>query len=207
MAPLRPGDPSTSNELVRNILLATLGSRQTRGYGRSSARHCRYRRNVHVPGRAMMTPIAPHIEAFLRENLSPPRYRPTHTRFLWVQLPAAVSSSPRQGSGSRHRRWRWNSSTRDWSAPSWSIWKTRRNAPETRNVRLAAIAFFFRFPEYRPACRARSNPSLLAIPFKRTARLVPYLVREEVQPCWTLPIRRPAMGSGIGRCCIWLCPT
>ena len=156
----------------------------------------------------MMTPIAPHIEAFLRENLSHHRGASQHTcdsygysfQLLFEFAAARLGVTP--------------SSLALEQLDSGLVTSfleyledTRRNAPETRNVRLAAIASFFRFPEYRPACRARSNPSLLAIPFKRTARLVPYLVREEVQPCWTLPIRRPAMGSGIGRCCIWLCPT
>lgn len=103
-----------------------------------------------------MTPIAPHIEAFLRENLSPPRYRPTHTRFLWVQLPAAVSAGLGVTPSSLALEQLDSGLV---SAFLEYLEDTRRNAPETRNVRLAAIASFFRFPEYRPACRARSNPS------------------------------------------------
>jgi len=153
----------------------------------------------------MMTPIAPYIEAFLRENLSHHRGASQHTcdsygysfQLLFEFAAARLGVTP--------------SSLALEQLDSGLVTSfleyledTRRNAPETRNVRLAAIKSFFRFLEYRQPAALEQIRRVLAIPFKRTARLVPYLVREEVQPCWTLPIRRPAMGSGIGRCCIWL---
>ena len=52
----------------------------------------------------------------------------------------------------------------------------------TRNVRLAAIKSFFRFLEYRQPAALEHVRRVLAIPFKKTVRrLVPYLLREELQ--------------------------
>jgi site-specific recombinase XerD len=73
---------------------------------------------------------------------------------------------------------------------------TRQNAPETRNVRLAAVKSFFRFLEYRQPAALEQIRRVLAIPFKRTdARLVPYLGREEVQALLDAP--DPATRDGI----------
>jgi integrase len=56
------------------------------------------------------------------------------------------------------------------------------NAPETRNVRLAAIKSFFHFLEHRQPSALEQIRRVLAIPFKKTStRLMPYLSREEVQ--------------------------
>jgi site-specific recombinase XerD len=65
---------------------------------------------------------------------------------------------------------------------------TRHNAPETRNVRLAAIKSFFHFLEYRHPAALEQVRRVLAIPFKKTTtRLVPYLLREEVQALLDAP--------------------
>src|SRR6202030_605682 len=72
----------------------------------------------------------------------------------------------------------------------------RRNAPETRNVRLAAIKSFFHFLEHRQPAALEQIRRVLAIPFKKTSsRLVPYLVREEVQALLDAP--NPATRDGI----------
>src|SRR6266436_8659793 len=72
----------------------------------------------------------------------------------------------------------------------------RKNAAVTRNVRLAAIKSFFRFLEYRQPAALEQIRRVLAIPFKRTdTRLVPYLVREEVQALLDAP--DPATRDGI----------
>jgi len=70
----------------------------------------------------------------------------------------------------------------------------------TRNVRLAAIKSFFRFLEYRqPAALEHVQEHVrrvLAIPFKKTdQRLVPYLLREELQTVLDAP--DPATRDGI----------
>lgn len=65
---------------------------------------------------------------------------------------------------------------------------TRHTAPETRNVRLAAIKSFFHFLEYRHPAALEQVRRVLAIPFKKTTtRLVPYLLREEVQALLDAP--------------------
>ena len=46
---------------------------------------------------------------------------------------------------------------------------TRRNAPETRNVRLAAIKSFFHFLEHRQPAALEQIRRVLAIPFKKTS--------------------------------------
>ena len=73
---------------------------------------------------------------------------------------------------------------------------TRKNAPVTRNVRLAAIKSFFRFLEYRQPAALEQIRRVLAIPFKKTdQRLVPYLLREELQAVLDAP--DPATRDGI----------
>jgi integrase/recombinase XerD len=73
---------------------------------------------------------------------------------------------------------------------------TRRNAPETRNVRLAAIKSFSHFLEHRQPAALEQIRRVLAIPFKKTSsRLVPYLIRKEVQALLDAP--DPATHDGI----------
>ncbi len=144
-----------------------------------------------------MTPIAPHIEAFLRENLSRHRGASQHTcdsyaysfqllsEFAAARLkvaPAALALEQLDGR-----------LIRDFLEHQEDI---RRNAPETRNVRLAAIKSFFRFLEYREPAALDQIRRVLAIPFKKTdTRLVPYLLRDEVQALLDAP--DPATREGI----------
>jgi integrase/recombinase XerD len=145
----------------------------------------------------MMTPIAPHIEAFLHENLSHHRGASQHTcdsygysfqllfEFAAARLGVTPSSLALEQLDSGLV-----------SAFLEYLEDTRRNAPETRNVRLAAIKSFFRFLEYRQPAALEQIRRVLAIPFKRTdTRLVPYLVREEVQALLDAP--DPATRDGI----------
>ena len=72
----------------------------------------------------------------------------------------------------------------------------RKNAAVTRNVRLAAIKSFFRFLEYRQPAALEQIRRVLAIPFKKTdTRLVPYLLRDELQAVLDAP--DPATRDGI----------
>src|SRR5207245_10358792 len=137
----------------------------------------------------MMTPIAPHIEAFLRENLSHHRGASQHTcdsygysfQLLFEFAAARLGVTPsalaleQLDSGLV-------------SAFLEYLEDTRRNAPETRNVRWAACKSFFRFLEYRQPAALEQIRRVLALPFKRTdTRLVPYLVHEEVQALLDAP--------------------
>jgi integrase/recombinase XerD len=144
-----------------------------------------------------MTPIAPHVEAFLRENLSQHRGASQHTcgsyaysfqllfEFAAARLKVRPSSLALEQLDSRLV-----------SAFLEYLEDTRQNAPETRNVRLAAIKSFFHFLEYRQPAALEQIRRVLAIPFKKTnTRLVPYLGRDEVQALLDAP--DPATRGGI----------
>lgn len=145
----------------------------------------------------MVTPIAPLIEAFLHDNLSHHRGASQHTsdsyaysfqllfEFAAARLGAAPSSLALEQLDSELV-----------SAFLEYLEDTRQNAPETRNVRLAAVKSFFRFLEYRQPAALDQIRRVLAIPFKRTdARLIPYLGREEVEALLDVP--DPATRDGI----------
>ena len=136
-----------------------------------------------------MTPIAPHIVAFLRENLSRHRGASQHTcdsyaysfqllfEFAAARLKVRPSALVLEQLDARL--------IRDFLE---HLEDMRGNAPETRNVRLAAIKSFFRILEYREPAALDQIRRVLAIPFKKTdTRLVPYLVRDEVQALLDAP--------------------
>lgn len=136
-----------------------------------------------------MTPISPHVEAFLRNTLSHHRGASQHTcdsyaysfqllfEFAAARLKVRPSSLALEQLDSEMV-----------SAFLEHLEDTRRNAPETRNVRLAAIKSFFHFLEYQHPASLEQIRRVLAIPYKRTdTRLVPYLVREEVQALLDAP--------------------
>jgi integrase/recombinase XerD len=144
-----------------------------------------------------MTPVAPHIEAFLRDNLSRHRGANQHTcdsyaysfQLLFEFATTRLRTKP--------------SSLSLEQLDSELVCEfleyledTRRNGRETRNVRLAAIKSFFHFLEHRQPGALEQIRRVLAIPFKKTSsRLVPYLVREEVQALLDAP--DPATREGI----------
>jgi site-specific recombinase XerD len=130
-----------------------------------------------------MTPIAPHIEAFLREHLCLQRGASQHTcdsyaysfqllfefaaKRLRVKPSALMLEQLDSGLVSHFLEY---------------LEDERNNTPETRNVRLAAIKSFFHFLEHRRPSALEQIRRVLAIPFKKTStRLVPYLTREEMQ--------------------------
>lgn len=136
-----------------------------------------------------MTPIAPLIEAFLRETLARQRGVSRHTQdsyALSFQLLFVFAA----------RRLKVSPSTltleqidaRLVSAFLEHLEDVRKNAAVTRNVRLAAIKSFFRFLEYRQPASLEQTRRVLAIPFKKAdRRLVPYLLREELQAVLDAP--------------------
>jgi len=144
-----------------------------------------------------MTPVAPHIEAFLRDNLSRHRGASQHTcdsyaySFQLLFEFAATKLRTKPSSLSLEQL-----DADLVGAFLEYLENTRRNAPETRNVRLAAIKSFFHFLEHRQPAALDQIRRVLAIPFKRTSsRLVPYLVRNEVQALLDAP--DPATHDGI----------
>jgi site-specific recombinase XerD len=73
---------------------------------------------------------------------------------------------------------------------------TRHNSANTRNIRLAAIRSFFRFLQHREPAALAQVGRVLAIPFKKTdTRLVPHLVREEMQALLDAPA--PSTRDGV----------
>ncbi len=144
-----------------------------------------------------MTEIASLIEAFLRETLSRHRGASPHTcesyahsfrllfEFAAEKLKTAPSSLTLEQLDSRLV-----------STFLEYLEDTRKNTAETRNVRLAAIKSFYRFLEYRQPAALEQIRRVLAIPFKKTeTRLVPYLLRDELQALLDAP--DPATRDGI----------
>ena len=136
-----------------------------------------------------MTPIAPHIEAFLREHLVRQRDASQHTcdsyatsfQLLFVFAARKLKVSP-------------SALTLEQldatliGAFLEYLEEQRQNSPNTRNVRLAAIKSFFRFLEYRHPAALDQIRRVLAIPFKKTdQRLVPYLTQHETQALLDAP--------------------
>lgn len=136
-----------------------------------------------------MTPLAPHLTAFLRERLPHERRASPHTcdayaysfqlllRFAAKRLRTPPSAMMLE----------------QLDVPMVlafldDLESTRGNSPRTRNARLAAIKSFARFVEYRvPSCLQQVQ-SLLALPSKKTDEaLVPYLTRDEMQAVLDAP--------------------
>ncbi|TIU44285.1 MAG: integrase [Mesorhizobium sp.] len=136
-----------------------------------------------------MTPIAPLIEAFLRETLARQRGVSRHTQdsyALSFQLLFEFAATRLKVSPSALTLKQIDA--RLVSAFLEHLEDVRKNAAVTRNVRLAAIKSFFRFLEYRQPAALEQIRRVLAIPFKKTdQRLVPYLLREELQAVLDAP--------------------
>lgn len=136
-----------------------------------------------------MTPIAPLIEAFLRETLARQRGVSRHTQdsyalsfqLLFVFAAGRLKVSPSALTLEQI-------DARLVTVFLEHLEDVRKNAAATRNVRLAAIKSFFRFLEYRQPASLEQTRRVLAIPFKKTdRRLVPYLLREELQAVLDAP--------------------
>jgi site-specific recombinase XerD len=144
-----------------------------------------------------MTPIAPHIEAFLREHLARQRGASQHTcdsyacsfQSLFEFASRKLKTSPSA------------LTLEQLDATLVSMFlehleTTRRNSAKTRNVRLAAIRSFFRFLQHREPAALDQIRRVLAIPFKKSdTRLVPYLSQDEVQALLDAP--DPSTREGI----------
>ena len=144
-----------------------------------------------------MTPIAPLIEVFLRETLARQRGVSRHTRdsyALSFQLLFTFAAKRLKVSPSALTLEQIDADLV--SAFLEYLEDKRKNAAVTRNVRLAAIKSFFRFLEYRQPAALEHIRRVLAIPFKKTdTRLVPYLLKEELQALLDAP--DPATRNGI----------
>jgi site-specific recombinase XerD len=144
-----------------------------------------------------MTVVAAYIEAFLREHLSHHRGASQHTcdsyaysfRLLFEFAARRFKVAP-----SALKLEQLDAELI--CAFLKNLEEERRNSPDTRNTRLAAIRSFFHFLEHRAPAALDQIRRVLAIPFKRTTtRLVPYLVQDEVQALLDTP--DPATRQGI----------
>ena len=148
-------------------------------------------------GCATMTPIAPHIEAYLHETLAGHRGASQHTCDSYAYSFQLLF----EFAAARHKVTPSSLMLEQIDAKLVSAFleyleDTRKNAPETRNVRLAAIKSFFHFLEYRQPAALEQIRRVLAIPFKKTnSRLVPYLLREGFQALLDAP--DPAIRDGV----------
>jgi site-specific recombinase XerD len=152
-----------------------------------------------------MTPIAPLIEAFLRETLARQRGVSRHTQdsyalsfqLLFVFAAKRLKVSPSTLTLEQI-------DARQVSAFLEHLEDVRKNAAVTRNVRLAAIKSFFRFLEYRQPAALEQIRRVLAIPFKKTDRCwSPIFCARSCKRCSMLLIPRRGKACATGPCCIW----
>ena len=143
-----------------------------------------------------MTPLAPHITAFLRERLPHERRASVHTcetyahafRLLLEYAAKQLTITPSQ----LHLE--------HIDAPLVLAFlkhleSTRGNQPATRNARLTALKSFMHFLEYRVPSALDQVRQILAIPLKKTdTKLVRHLSVPEMQAILDAPDPRTRMG-------------
>jgi site-specific recombinase XerD len=136
-----------------------------------------------------MTPIAPHIEAFLQDYLPTQRGASRHTCDTYAygfQMLFSFASR-------RLKRRPSEICIEHIDAPMVTAFlehleTDRHNQAASRNGRLAAIKAFFRFLEYRLPSALDQIRRVYAIPFKKTdSRLVAHLRPEQVQALLDVP--------------------
>jgi len=143
-----------------------------------------------------MTPLAPHLTAFLSDRLPRERGASPHTCDAYAyafQLLLAFAAERLETQPSAL-------SLEQLDTPLVlafldDLESTRGNSARTRNARLAAIRSFARFAEYRaPSCMQQIR-GLLAIPMKKSdEKLVAYLTRVEMQAILDAPDPRSRDG-------------
>lgn len=136
-----------------------------------------------------MTPIAPHISAFLREYLPGQKSASQHTcdtyaygfQLLFEYVSSRLMVKPSDLMLEQIEA----GLVMDFLA---HLEEERGNSPATRNARLAAIKAFMRFVEHRvPSCLDQCR-RVLAIPVKKTdTHVVQYLTPAEVQAILDVP--------------------
>ncbi len=136
-----------------------------------------------------MTPIAPHITAFLQQRLPVERRASDHTcdsyayafKLLFEYASARLKVRPSQ----LHLE--------QFDAPLITdflrhLETARGNGPNSRNIRLAAVKSFMRFMEYRVPTALEQIRRIQAIPTKKAdARLVMHLTVQEMQSILDAP--------------------
>jgi site-specific recombinase XerD len=143
-----------------------------------------------------MTPLAPHLTAFLRERLPLERQASPHTCDSYAYAFQLLLSFAAQ----RYRLPPSDLSIEHLDVPFvlaflGDLESTRGNSGRTRNARLAAIKSFFHFLEYRVPSGIQQVQAVLAIPSKKTdERLIHHLTRDEMQAVLDAPDPRSKGG-------------
>jgi integrase/recombinase XerD len=144
-----------------------------------------------------MTPIAPHIAAFLQQRLPVERQASPNTcdsyadafRLLFTYASAHLEIPPSQLQLEHLDATLITSFLNHLEA-------TRNNGAASRNIRLAAIKSFMRYMEYRVPSTLEQVHCILSIPTKKTdIRLVRHLTAKEMQTILDAP--NPAGRVGI----------
>lgn len=136
-----------------------------------------------------MTPIAPHITAFLRERLPLQRGASPHTcesyAYTFQLLFEFASDRLKVTPSQLHLEQIDAALVMDFLA---HIETARDNGPRTRNARLAAIKSFMRFVEHRVPSVLDQSLRILAIPSKKAdIPLISYLSIAEMQAILNAP--------------------
>ena len=136
-----------------------------------------------------MTPLAPHLSAFLREHLPRERGASQHTMAAYAHCYKLLLTFVAERRKTRPSRIVLEDlDTSVIAAFLEHLEVERANSARSRNARLAAIHSLFRFLEYRvPSCVDQAR-RVHAIPMKRADQpLVGYLTREEMQALLAVP--------------------
>jgi integrase/recombinase XerD len=144
-----------------------------------------------------MTPLAPHVAAFLHQRLPIESGASEHTRDSYAhafRLLFEFAAGRRRVTPSSLKLE--DLDARTVMAFLEHLERVRGNSPRSRNARLAAIKSFMRFVEYRVPSALDQVQRVLAIPLKRTDdKLVPHLSVDEVKAILADP--DPATVDGI----------
>lgn len=143
-----------------------------------------------------MTPLAPHLTAFLRERLPHERGASPHTCDAYAYAFQLLLAFAAQRLRTRPSALTLEQIDAPLVLAFLSHLESKRgNSVRTRNARLAAIRSFARFVEYRvPSCMQQIG-CLLAIPMKKSdEKLVSYLTHDEVQAVLDAPDPRSRDG-------------
>ena len=143
-----------------------------------------------------MTPIAPHITAYLRERLLVERGASPHTCDSYAhtfQLLLDFASTRYKVTPSKLYLEQLDAPLiMDFLA---DLESSRGNCAKTRNARLAAIKSFMRYLEHRVPALLDQSLRILAIPSKKTdTALISYLSTEEMQAILNAPNIRTRAG-------------
>lgn len=136
-----------------------------------------------------MTPIAPHISAFLQQRLAVDRRASPHTRDAYSYAFQLLFAFASERLGCQPSAL----CLEQLDAPLvldflQHLQVTRQNKPATCNARLAAIKSFMRFVEYRVPATLEQIRAVLAIPVQRTDRkLVRHLTNDDVHAVLDAP--------------------